>query len=99
MLEVDQLLSDEELVGQVYEAQGERHEKSRTREGVGKHQPRRCSGLLLLKHVRNWSYDVLEREVRANLVYPGLHAHWIGEGAGRQDAGADWASHRRRGGS
>jgi IS5 family transposase len=25
--------------------------------------------LLLLKHVRNWSYDVLEREVRANLVY------------------------------
>ncbi|SPJ17055.1 transposase [Burkholderiales bacterium] len=25
--------------------------------------------LLLLKHVRNWSYAVLEREVRANLVY------------------------------
>jgi hypothetical protein len=25
--------------------------------------------LLILKHVRNWSYDVLEREVRANLVY------------------------------
>jgi IS5 family transposase len=25
--------------------------------------------LLLLKHVRNWSYQVLEREVRANLVY------------------------------
>jgi IS5 family transposase len=24
---------------------------------------------LLLKHVRNWSYDVVEREVRANLVY------------------------------
>ena len=24
--------------------------------------------LLLLKHMRNWSYDVLEREVRANLV-------------------------------
>jgi len=23
----------------------------------------------LLKHIRNWSYDVLEREVRANLVY------------------------------
>jgi hypothetical protein len=26
--------------------------------------------LLILKHVRNWSYGVLEREVRANLVYP-----------------------------
>jgi IS5 family transposase len=25
--------------------------------------------LLILKHVRNWSYGVLEREVRANLVY------------------------------
>src|SRR5579864_2022544 len=25
--------------------------------------------LLVLKHIRNWSYEVLEREVRANLVY------------------------------
>jgi transposase, IS5 family len=25
--------------------------------------------LLVLKHMRNWSYGVLEREVRANLVY------------------------------
>jgi len=25
--------------------------------------------LLILKHVRHWSYAVLEREVRANLVY------------------------------
>jgi IS5 family transposase len=25
--------------------------------------------LLILRHVRNWSYDELEREVRANLVY------------------------------
>jgi transposase, IS5 family len=25
--------------------------------------------LLVLKHVRNWSYGVLAREVRANLVY------------------------------
>jgi IS5 family transposase len=25
--------------------------------------------LLILKHVRNWRYGVLEREVRANLVY------------------------------
>jgi IS5 family transposase len=24
--------------------------------------------LLILKHLRNWSYDVLERELRANLV-------------------------------
>ena len=25
--------------------------------------------LLLLKHIRNWSYEVVEREVRTNLVY------------------------------
>jgi IS5 family transposase len=25
--------------------------------------------LLILKHLRNWSYQVLEHEVRANLVY------------------------------
>jgi IS5 family transposase len=25
--------------------------------------------LLLLKHIRNWGYDTLEREVRAYLVY------------------------------
>jgi IS5 family transposase len=28
--------------------------------------------LLILKHIRNWSYGVLEREVRANLVYRGF---------------------------
>jgi IS5 family transposase len=25
--------------------------------------------LLILKHMRNWSYEMLEREVRANLVH------------------------------
>jgi IS5 family transposase len=32
---------------------------------------RRCRAvdLLVLNHVRNWSYAVVEREVRANLVY------------------------------
>src|SRR5580658_11071404 len=68
MIAVDPLLSDEELVVQVYEAQGERHEKSRTR-GRWQTPAERGLRLLLLKHVRNWSYDVVEREVRANLVY------------------------------
>ena len=31
--------------------------------------PMWCCGCLALKHMRNWSYHVLEREVRANLVY------------------------------
>ena len=68
MIAVDALLSDEELVGQVYEAQGGRHEKSRTR-GRWQTRAETVLRLLLLKHVRNWSYDVVEREVRAKLVY------------------------------
>lgn len=68
MAEADKLLDDEELVERVYQAQGERHEHSHTR-GRAQTPAEIVLRLLLLKHVRNWSYDVLEREVRANLVY------------------------------
>ena len=47
---------------------GSGHEKSRTR-GRWQTPAETVLRLLLLKHVRNWSYDVVEREVRANLVY------------------------------
>lgn len=52
----------------MYEAQGEWHEHSRTR-GRSQTPAEIALRVLLLKHVRNWSYDVLEREVRANLAY------------------------------
>src|SRR3954452_1400979 len=68
MIEADKLLQDEELIDRVYEAQGERHENSRTR-GRSQTPAEMALRLLLLKHVRNWSYDTLEREVRANLAY------------------------------
>ena len=68
MKEVDQLLEDAALVESVYEAQGKRHPKSRTR-GRLQTPSEVAMRLLILKHVRNWSYDMLEREVRANLVY------------------------------
>jgi len=52
----------------VYEAQGERHPQSRSVAGCKRRGSR--ATLLLLKHIRNWSYDVCwKREVRANLVY------------------------------
>ena len=65
---VDELLEDDALVDAVYEAQGERHEQSRT---LGRPQtPAEVAlRMLILKHVRNWSYEILEREVRANVVY------------------------------
>jgi transposase, IS5 family len=68
MQHADQVLDDEQIVAAVYEALAQRHPKSRSRgrRGVPAETVLR---LLILKHVRNWSYDVLEREVRANLVY------------------------------
>jgi hypothetical protein len=65
MKEVDQLLEDAALVESVYDAQGKRHRKSRTH-GRTQTPAEVALRLLILKHVRNWSYDTLEREVRAN---------------------------------
>src|SRR5438270_13437024 len=64
----DQVLADEQIVAAVYEALAKRHPKSRRRGRLGA-PAEVVLRLLILKHVRNWSYDVLEREVRANLVY------------------------------
>ena len=68
MTHADAVLGDEAIVGAVYEALAKRHPKSRSRgrRGVPADVVLR---LLVLKHIRNWSYEVLEREVRANLVY------------------------------
>jgi transposase, IS5 family len=68
MKEADRLLDDAALLESVYDAQGKRHRHSRT---LGRLQtPAEVAlRLLILKHVRNWGYDTLEREVRANLVY------------------------------
>ena len=64
----DRVLADEEIVTAVYDALGQRHPKSRSRGRKGT-AAEIVLRLLVLKHVRNWSYEVLEREVRANLVY------------------------------
>jgi transposase, IS5 family len=65
---VDELLADEALLDTVYEAQGKRHPQSRVR--GRKQTPAEVTlRMLILKHVRNWSYETLEREVRANVVY------------------------------
>ena len=68
MRAVDELLEDDELLDTVYDAQGKRSSQSRTR---GRHQTPAevVLRMLILKHVRNWSYETLEREVRANVVY------------------------------
>jgi transposase, IS5 family len=68
MHHADEVLADEQIVAVVHEALAQRHPKSRSRgrRGVAAETVLR---LLILKHVRNWSYEAVEREVRANLVY------------------------------
>jgi transposase, IS5 family len=68
MPHADEVLADEEIVAIVYEAMAKRHPKSRSRGRRGA-AAETVLRLLVLKHIRNWSYEVLEREVRANLVY------------------------------
>ena len=68
MRQVDQVLADPTLVQIVYGALARRWPQSRTR-GRPATPAEVVLRLLLLKHMRNWSYHILEREVRANLVY------------------------------
>src|SRR5437667_1208558 len=68
MEQADQVRCAEELRDAVYEAQGRRGPKSRRR--GRKQTPSEVTlRLAVLKHVRNWSFEETEREVRANVVY------------------------------
>jgi IS5 family transposase len=68
MRQVDTVLEDEELLTTVYEALARRRPQSKTRGRPGT-PAEVVLRMLLLKHIRNWSFEVLVREVRANLVY------------------------------
>src|SRR6202020_2738472 len=68
MMHADAVLADDDIVAAVYEALAKRHPKSRCRGRRGA-PAEMVLRLLVLKHIRNWSYEVWDREVRANLVY------------------------------
>ena len=68
LIKVDQVLEDGELLDLVQEALAQRWPRSKNRGRPG--TPAEVAlRLLLLKHLKNWSYGELEREVRANLIY------------------------------
>ena len=68
MLRVDELLEKDELVEIVHQALQQRHPQSGTRGRMG--MPAEVVlRLLVLKHLKDWSYETLEKEVRPNLVY------------------------------
>ncbi|HEY6137333.1 MAG TPA: ISNCY family transposase [Thermoanaerobaculia bacterium] len=65
---IDELLEDAELVAIVHRALGKRRPNSTTT-GRAATPSEVVLRMLVRKHLRNWSYGTLEREVRANLVY------------------------------
>jgi len=68
MRHADAILADEELLETIHHALLQRHPRSRThgRPGTPAEVVLR---MLLLKHIRDWSFAELEREVRGNLLY------------------------------
>ena len=68
LVKVDQALEDRELLDLVQEALAARYPRSKNRGRRG--TPAEVAlRLLLLKHLKDWMYAELEREVRANLLY------------------------------
>jgi transposase, IS5 family len=68
MRQADRLRDDPQIVAAVSEALAQRSPKSRSRGRPGTPADV-VLRLLVLKHIRNWSDQVLEREVRAHLGY------------------------------
>ncbi|MEW5980241.1 MAG: ISNCY family transposase [Acidobacteriota bacterium] len=68
MLKVDEVLENDKLVEIVHKALQQRHPQSGTR-GRKATPAETVLRLLVLKHLKNWSYETLEKEVRPNLVY------------------------------
>ena len=62
------MLADEAMVSSVHDVLARRHPQSRRR-GRPSFPAEVVLRLLVLKHIRNWSYAVLERKVRPNMVY------------------------------
>jgi transposase, IS5 family len=68
MIHADRVLADDQILAATFEALSKRRSLSRTRGRRG-YAAEVVLRLLVLKHVRHWSYAVLEREVRTNLLY------------------------------
>jgi IS5 family transposase len=68
MRQADQVLEDEDLVSLIQQELTRRVKKSKTRGRPGT-PAEVVLRMLLLKHMRDYSFEELSREVRANLVY------------------------------
>jgi IS5 family transposase len=68
MRHADEALNDDQLLQTIQKELSKRHKKSKTRGRPGT-TAEVILRMLLLKHMRDWSFEVTSREVRANLVY------------------------------
>jgi IS5 family transposase len=68
MRHADEALNDDKLLEVIQQELGKRCSKSQTRGRPGT-TAEVALRMLLLKHMRGWSYQDASREVRANLVY------------------------------
>jgi IS5 family transposase len=68
MQQADTVLEDDQLLRLIQQELAKRYQKSKTR-GRPATPAEVVLRMLLLKHVRDWSFEALSREVRANLVY------------------------------
>jgi len=81
-------LADEQIIAAVYEALAQRPSQTAVAAAGAVCLPETVLRLLILKHVRNWSYDVLEREgCGPTWVYRDLHPCRWWKDAGCQDHG------------
>ena len=68
MRHADEALNDDQLLHIIQQELSKRYKKSKTRGRPGT-PAEVVLRILLLKHMRGWSYEDVTREVRANLVY------------------------------
>src|SRR5579863_4685480 len=68
MRHADEVLHDDQLLQTIQKELSKRHKKSKTRGRPGT-TAEIILRMLLLKHMRDWSFEVTSREVRTNLVY------------------------------
>jgi len=78
---VDELLEDEQRLQAVYQAQGKRHGGSGTR-GRRQRPAEVALRRLILKQVRNWSYEIVERGSTHQRGVQEFLPDWPGESAG-----------------
>jgi len=69
MMKVDEILDEEKVLAELVQSALEKRRPQSKKRGRMGTPAEVVLRLLILKHLKDWSYDDLEKEVRANIVY------------------------------